>query len=135
VIHFNWGLHDVRHVDAAGLGSPLASDPPATPIDTYRRQLRRLVKRLKATGAKLIFATTTPVPDVPLDPYRSNVDVIRYNDVALAIRRRYGVAVDDLYEFALPQLAALQIPDDVHFRFAGSRALAAEVARAIQAEE
>jgi len=36
-----------------------------------------------------------------------------------------------LYNFALPRLKELQIPEDVHFNFAGSDALAEQVADSI----
>src|SRR5213078_1527815 len=52
VIHFNFGLHDLRYLPS---GEQLA--PPAD----YEKNLRALVRRLKMTGATLVFATTTPV--------------------------------------------------------------------------
>src|SRR5207249_6289812 len=52
VIHFNWGLHDIK----LGTGKHQVS------IDDYEKSLRELVKTMKTTNAKLIWATTTPVP-------------------------------------------------------------------------
>jgi len=60
VIHFNWGLHDLKHVKEDGLNSNDPNDRQQAPIDQYEKNLDILVKRLKKTGAKLIFATTTP---------------------------------------------------------------------------
>ena len=62
VIHFNWGLHDLRYVDAGvGLTEP-EKGRLFTSVDQYKENMGKLVSRLKTTGAKLIWATTTPVP-------------------------------------------------------------------------
>lgn len=134
VIHFNWGLHDIKHVKADGQASELASDPPQATAEVYESQLRQIVAKLKATGAKLIFATTTPAPEGAMKVYRSNADVIRYNQAAVKAMKELGVAVNDLYGFALPQLTAIQIqPANVHFTPKGSEVLGAEVVKAIRA--
>ncbi len=57
VIHFNWGLHDLKY---------MSDGRKQVELDIYERNLERLVERLQATGAKLIWASTTPVPDAPL---------------------------------------------------------------------
>jgi acyl-CoA thioesterase-1 len=41
------------------------------------------------------------------------------------------VAIDDLYEFALPRLSEIRLPANVHFSGPGYRALAGEVAQSI----
>jgi acyl-CoA thioesterase-1 len=99
--------------------------------DDYERNLRRIVFRLKQTGAKLIFATTTPVPEGKVSPPRLPSDVVLYNARAVKVMKENGVAVDDLYAFALPRLAEWQLPANVHFTEAGSDALGKEVARII----
>jgi acyl-CoA thioesterase-1 len=122
VIHFNFGLHDIK----LGTGKHQVS------IEDYEKNLRDLVKTMKATNAKLIFATTTPVPDGKLNPPRKNEDVIAYNKVAKKVMDENGVVIDDLYEFAFPQLTKIQRPVNVHFTDAGSEALATRVAAAIE---
>lgn len=42
-----------------------------------------------------------------------------------------GVAIDDLYTFALPQLAKIQLSANVHFTPEGYKALADQVVAAI----
>lgn len=122
VIHFNFGLHDLKQMfDGYYQVSP----------DDYERNLRRIVFRLKQTGAKLIFATTTPVPEGKVSPPRLPADVVLYNNRALKVMRENGVEIDDLYSFALPRLAEWQLPLNVHFTEAGSEALGKEVARVI----
>jgi acyl-CoA thioesterase-1 len=124
VIHFNWGLHDLR-MDAAGKHQ--------VPIDEYEKNLRELVARLKKTNAKLIWASTTPVPEAKVNPPRKDADVISYNAVARKIMEENGVAINDLYAHALPQLAKIQQPANVHFTDAGSRVLAERVVEMLEA--
>ena len=122
VIHFNWGLHDLRIMET---GKHQVS------IDDYAKNLRTLVARLKKTGAKLIWASTTPVPEGKLSPLRHPEDVPRYNAAAAAVMRENGVAINDLYGFAFPLLGEIQRPANVHFTDAGSAKLAEPVAAAI----
>ncbi len=89
--------------------------------------MRAIVERLKATNAKLIFATTTPVPDAKLSPHRDPADVVRYNDIARSIAAENGMVIDDLYSFAKPQLEKIQRPANVHFTDEGSKQLAEQV--------
>lgn len=119
VIHFNWGLWD------------LVDGGKAVPIDEYEKNLRELVKQLKETKAKLIWASTTPVPAVN-GRKRRDVDVVAYNAVAKKIMEENKIPIDDLYEFVKPQLAKLQLANDVHFSKEGSQELAKQVAQSIQ---
>ena len=123
VIHFNFGLHDIARVNEGR---------PRTAINEYGANLRSVVERLRATGAKLIFATTTPVPLVDVRPVRRNSDVIVYNALATAIVGRDNVSVDDLYTLAQPRLGEIQQPANVHFTPAGYRVLGEAVAAAIK---
>lgn len=124
VIHFNWGLHDLKFdTDGKKLVSP----------EDYEKNLRELVKQLKATNAKLIWCATTPVPQGDVNPGRKNSDVIAYNAIARKIMDEHGVAIDELYEFALPQLKEIQLPNNVHFSPAGSAVLAKQVVASIEA--
>lgn len=134
VIHFNWGLHDLKHVKADGAASELATDPPQATVEVYEKHLREIVAKLKATGAKLIFATTTPVPDGAMKVYRTDTDAVRYNEAALRVMKKNNIVVNDLYAFAKPQIKDIQIqPANVHFTGKGSEALGAEVVKAIRA--
>ena len=123
VIHFNWGLHDIKFVD----------DKHNVPLADYEKNLRELVTQLKATNAKLIWCSTTPVPEGKLNPPRKNSDVQEYNAVAKKIMDENGVAIDDLYAFAEPQLDKIQLKANVHFSPKGSDELAKQVASSIEA--
>jgi len=122
VIHFNWGLHDLRLDDAGKY---------QVPLDEYAKNLKELVKQLKATGAKLVWCSTTPVPE-KCTPPRKNADVIAYNAAAKKIMDDNGIALDDLYAFALPKIKELQLPDNVHFGPEGSAELAKAVVASLQ---
>ena len=123
VIHFNWGLHDLKF---------MKDGKQQVPIDQYEKNLRELVGKLKQTGAKLIWASTTPVPEGCGGPKRLDADVVAYNEVAKKIMDENGIAIDDLYAFALPKLKEIQRPVNVHFSAQGSQALAEQVAAAIE---
>jgi len=124
VIHFNWGLHDLKIMDTG---------QPQVPLPEYERNLDQLVQRLKQTGAPLIWATTTPVPEGKLGTPRHPKDVPLYNEAARKIMERHGVTVNDLYAFGLPQLSEIQITNNVHFTKEGSAVLAQPVVEAILA--
>lgn len=136
VIHYNWGLHDLKHVTEAG-GNKVSSkpeDPVQADEAAYGKNLEAIVAKLKATGARLICATTTPVPAGSTTPFRSPDAPARYNTVARKIAEANGARVNDLFAFCEPRLAELQLPKNVHFTEAGSQALAGKVAEVITAE-
>jgi acyl-CoA thioesterase-1 len=129
VIHFNFGLHDLKYIDEQGRNTSVETGKHQIPIDQYERNLDKIVIRLKKTGAKLIFATTTPVPDGT--GFRAKGDAAIYNRAAEKVMKRYGVQIDDLYSFALPRLKEIQRERNVHFTQKGSEQLAEQVAETI----
>jgi arylsulfatase A-like enzyme len=134
VIHFNFGLHDLKRVHpVTGRNSDDRKDPHQADPKRYERQLEEITERLAATGAQLVFATTTPVPKGPLSPYREPNDVTRYNRVARRVMKRAGVTVNDLYELVQDQEPSILRSGDVHFDERGSRLLAERVAEAVLA--
>jgi lysophospholipase L1-like esterase len=124
VIHFNWGLHDLKVTPGGGR---------QVPLETYEKNLAALVARLQKTGARLIWATTTPVPEGKQNPPREPADVARYNAAAGRVMEAAGIPTDDLAAAALPRLAEIQIPVNVHFNNAGWELLGHRVATAIRA--
>jgi hypothetical protein len=133
LIHFNWGLWDMYgweyHKEDR---SPKA----------YGKRLESLVGRLKKTGAKLIWATTTPAcPANETTMERRFKQTIRispelehkYLEVAFAVMKKHGVEVNDLHAFMKPQWTKYAIADNnVHFTKLGSQKLGEQVAKAIQ---
>jgi lysophospholipase L1-like esterase len=129
VIHFNFGLHDLKYLDAQGKYVPPEQGKQVASLVQYEANLRRLVAQLKRTGATLIFATTTPVPEGTLG--RVGHDEIKYNEVARRLMAELGVAIDDLAEIVAPHQAEWQRPKNVHFTNAGYDALADAVVASI----
>ncbi len=134
VIHFNWGLHDLcyRLPDQPGSRDKVNGKISVTP-EQYGANLESLAQRLKKTGAKLIFATTTPVPDN--ETGRKVGDDLVYNQVATAVMQRHGVAINDLHAVMAGNMGRYAVgPGNVHFNDQGSALLADKVAEAIQTE-
>lgn len=134
VIHFNFGLHDLKRVQPdSGKNSNDPAHPHQASPAVYARQLAMIVDALERSGARLVFATTTPVPEGGVKPHRNPEDVVRFNEIASILMHERGIPVNDLYEYARPRLAELQQPVNVHFTPEGSRALGKQVTAAILA--
>lgn len=114
VIHFNFGIHDRW-----------------TPLADYAKRLEEIVVRLKKTGAKLIWATSTPIPDDPATK-QTSASMVERNQVAAEIMKKHGVDIDDLFTVMTPQIAKFQRPKDVHFTEPGYDFLGAQVATSIE---
>lgn len=136
VIHFNFGLHDLKRVTEPGSEkiSPNPQDPPQATVGKYAENLAVIVKKLKTSGARLVFANTTPVPEGNKNPFRDPADPPRYNAAAAKIMQDNGVRVNDLFALCQPQLDKIQLPKNVHFNDEGKRAQAAQVAKVIEEE-
>lgn len=126
VIHFNWGLHDLKRVKDGKLD---ASVEKAVSPEDYEKNLRALVQRLQKTGAKLIWAATTPVPEGAAGRIADEVEL--YNAIAAGIMAEMEVAVDDLYNYVQPHLATYQRSANVHYTPEGYAYLGKRVAEAV----
>lgn len=115
LIHFNFGIHDRN-----------------TPIAEYKARLTTLVERMKKTGAKLLWASSTPCPDTPDGKYKS-APIIEHNTAAAEVMKKLGVPTDDLFTAITPHLTTMQNPNDVHFNARGYDFLGETVAKAIMA--
>ena len=128
VIHFNFGLHDLKHVEPdTGANSQNPKHPQQASLKQYKKNLEIITEKLLATDAKLIFATTTPYPDVVNGPLRKPGMPKKYNRVAVKIMNKNGILINNLHDFILPRLDDLQLPANVHFTEEGSRAMALKV--------
>ena len=115
VIHFNFGIHD-----------------RVTKPEDYTARLTTIIERLKKTGAKLIWAATTPIPPDTKDGPSATKAIEEKNALAAKLMQEQGVAIDDLFTFITPHLAKVQNPADVHFNGDGYELLGQQVARAIE---
>ena len=121
VIHFNWGLHDlVMKPDGQH----------AVPPEQYRINLNALIERMKKTGAALIFATTTAVPEGERGRRAGSEGL--YNPVAVEVMKSHDVTINDLDAAIRPHLLEYQVKNDVHFEPPGAQFLAGKVTDAIQ---
>ncbi len=130
VIHFNWGLWDYY-------GWEYAKEDLSP--DAYEKRLEKLVTRLKKTGARLIWGTTTPIcpgaEKTMTKRFDSTVVITpelekKYLDAARRVMEKYEVQINDLH--AIPDLRKHAIDDnDVHYVKEGNQMIAEQVAKAI----
>ena len=132
VIHFNWGIHDLTHLNQEGKAAPPPQGKHQVPLEEYKRNVRTLVLRLKQTGARLIWASTTPIGSRSESKgFRRDQDVVAYNAAAAEVMQAEGVIINDLYSLVKPRAEKL-LGDGVHFTPKGSTVLAEAVTAAIR---
>jgi len=113
VVHFNIGMHGWAYTE-----------------DEYRAHLPELLATIRraAPGARLIWASTTPVrKDKESGP--SNTRIADRNRIARNLFTREGIPSDDLGALMLSHSDLHS--DDVHFNAEGSAMIASQVADAI----
>jgi len=138
VIHFNFGVHDLgyrfsddRIQDKNGVyATPNNGGHQNVSVEEYESNLRKIVARLKKTGAKLIFATTTPI-SADFHAYVKDTEV-PYNKAALKVMKDEKIEVNDLWDYIKPQIDTTQIPGNPHFTSKGSKILAQKVTESIR---
>jgi hypothetical protein len=115
VIHFNFGIHD-----------------RSTGIADYKKRLEQLIVRMQKTGAKLVWASTTPIPDDPKQK-QTAASIVERNQVAAEIMKQHHIPVDDLFSAVTPHLGEYQQSNNVHFKEEGYDFLGQQVAKAVLA--
>ena len=134
IIHFNWGLWDLcyRHPESKTQGrrDKVNGTVTHTP-EQYRKNLEKLVEQLEATGATLIWAATTPVPEG--EAGRKVGDDLVYNKIAAEVMKEHDIPINDLHSLMVPHMKTkTTAPGNVHFTKEGSRILAEQVAATIE---
>ena len=126
VIHFNFGLWDWYG---------WSQEQKATP-ESYAANLDAIATKLKATGAELIFAVTTPPCIGPERKVKISVSEARakaFNDAALAVMKKHGIALNDLYTPIAGKRAQYQMgPGNVHYGDEGKLLQARQVSEVIE---
>ena len=128
VIHFNWGLWDLcyRNPQSNNQGQrDKVNGKLSTSLEDYEKNLETLVLQLKETGATLIWASTTVVPEGEAGRFAG--DEVKYNVVAERVMKKYGVQIDDLYATSRALSPECTKPGNVHFTSEGYAKLAAQV--------
>lgn len=125
LVHLNCGLHDIK--------KPFDSGRAQVGLDEYRRHLHEIFDRILSTGARLVWASTTPVDEdlhhrnKGFDRFTADVDA--YNSVALDLAMVENVPVNDLHAvIESADRTHLLREDGVHFSEEGSRLLGDAVA-------
>jgi acyl-CoA thioesterase-1 len=138
IIHFNFGVHDLRYcfdgnpykMSKDGIYPTSESGAPRTSLADYHQNLETLVQRLNKTGAKLIWATTTPIGE-----YYHGYDPVMnepYNKAAIAIMKKNQIEINDLHSVIAANISTLQGPDHIHCNTVGCQVLAEQVAKRIR---
>lgn len=129
VIHFNFGLHDLKYVDSKGKNTAVEKGVRQVAPADYRKNLTEIVGKLQATGAALIWRPTTPVPAESAS--RVAAAEGEYNAIAADVIRGKNIAVNDLNGI-IASNPEYQKPANVHFTTEGSAAMAESVVASIQ---
>ena len=130
IIHFNAGLWDVAIL--------YPEDGCFVKIDDYLKNIKAIIRELKKTGAKLIFATSTPVSDKkeflpgPMPPAVKNCDIMNYNSAVLEMLKQEDVEIDDLFSLIYPERERYICEDLIHPTEEGTKLLAMQVANSIK---
>lgn len=133
VIHFNWGIWDTHMIDSNGelihsKDEGRKQGKIRTPIAEYQKNLNRILDILERSGARLIWASSTPLTCVKGERLK---DIGRYNNAAESVMRARHVAIDDLNAHIKPRLSKMQSDDGCHFTLQGYDYLGKHVAESI----
>lgn len=136
IIQFNWGLWDLcyRHPDSKVYGKRDKINGTVTfSPEEYAANLDKLVKRLKETGAKLIFVSTSYVPEG--EAGRKKGDEIKYNAMATEVMIANGVLINDIHKYSKKVHKTYKSADgDVHYTDAGYSLLAKKIVKMLKQE-
>jgi len=134
VIHFNFGvwdthlLHDRKLVSKRALSKYKKEDLKRRyTTEEYIDNLKKIVATLNKTGAKLIWASTTPCSFYG-EADDTNALVVKNNEAAKVFMKKNGIAVNDLYGYTHPHLKEWQKKDGCHFSRKGKEKLGERVA-------
>ena len=133
IIHFNFGLHDLKWMGPNGenLAEPKGQgNSQQVPVEEYAEYLEVIARKLKATGAQVIFRNTTPVPEGAKGRVVGDSKI--YNQAAAKVMKRHGIAIDDMYGYTIDRLETIMLPANVHFNKEGNVYLAEKVAAVIK---
>lgn len=110
VILWNNGIWDtVTAADGEKSTSPI--EWFGTSLEDYEDNMRAIATKLKATGKRIIFFTTTEVTGGPFIMGKENA----LNDIAKTIMNDFNIEVIDLYQYAIDVEAVHNPSYDVHF--------------------
>ena len=124
MIHFNWGLHDLKYMGPKGenLYPKEKGGKAQVSLADYEKNLHKLVGRMKKSAKKLVWRNTTPVP--PGSKGRYVGDSIKFNEAAARVMKKHGVPTFDLFTPSKKNMKDWMRKANVHYHAHGSQALA-----------
>jgi len=129
LIHFNWGLHDLKYMgkDGTNLVPKEKGGVVQVPLADYEKNLEKLVVRMKKSAKQLVWRNTTPIP--PGSRARYVGDSVKYNDAAARVMNKLKIPTLDLFTPSMKNMKEWMKKADVHYYPHGSQALAELVAK------
>jgi len=133
IIYFNWGIWDTHLLDSSGAiitneDAYIGSAKIRTTIAEYQENLNKLIDIMESTGAKLIWASSTPITS---RKGKRLEDIGNYNKAAAEVMHSRHVPIDDLHSLIEPHLSEMQGEDGCHFTPQGYDYLGKRAAEAI----
>jgi hypothetical protein len=133
VIHFNFGIWDSHLIGPKGNlvwpePAEIGENKQRRTPEEYQRNLTALVAKMKATGATVIWASTTPVTSRTGERFEA---IKKLNAAAAEVAAAEKLEVNDLYEFVMPNAEKWLGGDKVHFSAEGNKQLADKVSASI----
>ncbi|MCF6177164.1 MAG: SGNH/GDSL hydrolase family protein [Victivallaceae bacterium] len=110
LIYFNFGIHNRN----------------STP-KIYAQDLEKIIVRLKKSGAKLVWAQSTPLSGTK---YKQG-SMLKLNSIAKKVMDKYNIPVSDLYTSARAIQRKFQIADGCHYSGEGYKHISKLVAKDI----
>ena len=131
LIHFNWGLHDLKYMgkDGTNLVPKEKGGVVQVNLSEYGKNLDILVARMKKSAKRLVWRNTTPIPLGSKARYVGDAE--KYNLAASRVMKKHKVATLDLFSPSKKNMKNWMRVADVHYFPHGSQALAAIVAQDI----
>ncbi len=121
LVHWNNGIWDIyRQNKDMGI---------FTPLNEYIRDLERTLMELKKTGAKIIWATTTPVSEKFMNGHNSDIDL--YNEESLKYMLKENIAVNDLNHIIKKDIEKYIGEDNLHLSESGINVCAESVSKVL----
>ena len=129
LVHFNWGLHDLKFMgkDGTNLVPKEEGGIVQVPLPDYEKNLDLLVSRMKKSARQLVWRNTTPIP--PGSKARYAGDSVRYNEAAARVMKKHKIPILDLFSPSEKNMKDWMRVADVHYYPHGSEALAKRVAK------
>lgn len=129
LVHWNNGYWDMN------IEAPMTE--AIHPLDEYLNYLKRIIRLIRQNGAKIVFATTTPIYEAGESKdntgtgasiHYSNDWVITYNAAACGLMEKENIPVNDLYSLCLKGPRYYKCEDMLHLTEEGYLEIAKQTA-------